>query len=302
MRTTENDTLSSRLADTVERLEALIGQEAVSEDYVRFRIGLAKAQTSVREALVQHESSTVAGDAGATPTSPALTRGAIQWNRALLASLFEDVRALVVRSGKQTAGLAGLQEAAEENAGLLEELAEVSAFGDEESLLELSNRVGTAANVLLFVGRVLAAPFVAEAAHRRREVVAPVAASPESSGHCPVCGSPPALARLRQDDRRRILCCLLCEEKWAFARVECPFCANDDQGTMGLVTVTGVEAWWIEVCDKCKRYIKTVDEGKLSETEDVLPLVEDTATLYLDLIAQREGYARDVLDLVGEGN
>ncbi len=61
-------------------------------------------------------------------------------------------------------------------------------------------------------------------------------------------------------------------------------------------------AWWIEVCEKCKRYIKTVDEGKLSENEDVLPLVEDTATLYLDLIAQREGYARDVLDLVGEGN
>ena len=302
MRTTENDTLSSRLADTVERLEALIGQEAVSEDYVRFRIGLAKAQASVREVIVQRESSTVAGDAGPIATSPALTRGAIQWDRALLASLFEDVRALVVRSGNQTAGLAGLQEAAEEDAGLLEELAEVSAFGDEQSLLELSNRVGTAADVLLFVGRVLAAPFIAEAAHRRRKVVAPVAASRESSGHCPVCGSPPALARLRQDDRKRILCCLLCEETWAFARVECPFCGNDDQGTMGLVTVTGVEAWWIEVCDKCKRYIKTVDESKLSEIDDVLPVVEDTATLYLDLIAQREGYARYVVDVVGEGN
>ena len=41
-------------------------------------------------------------------------------------------------------------------------------------------------------------------------------------------------------------------------------------------------------------YLKTVDERKLPEEQAVVPLAETTATLYLDLIAEKEGYLRGV--------
>ena len=54
------------------------------------------------------------------------------------------------------------------------------------------------------------------------------------------------------------------------------------------------DARWVETCEGCKGYIKTVDERKLPEDETVLSVVEEAATLHLDLLAEREGYIRRV--------
>ena len=47
----------------------------------------------------------------------------------------------------------------------------------------------------------------------------------------------------------------------------------------------------IDVCDKCKKYIKTVDSREI--TREVILPVEDIATLHLDIIAEEEGYKRE---------
>jgi FdhE protein len=44
------------------------------------------------------------------------------------------------------------------------------------------------------------------------------------------------------------------------------------------------------VCDKCKRYIKCVDERKMQLGQGTDLRVEDMATLYLDTLAREKGY------------
>ena len=52
---------------------------------------------------------------------------------------------------------------------------------------------------------------------------------------------------------------------------------------------------WIETCQECKGYIKTVDERKLPAGARVIPLVEDPDTLHLDLQAEKERCVRRLL-------
>ncbi|HBR22045.1 MAG TPA: hypothetical protein DD713_05685, partial [Nitrospiraceae bacterium] len=48
----------------------------------------------------------------------------------------------------------------------------------------------------------------------------------------------------------------------------------------------------VDVCEECKKYIKTIDLRELKE--EVTPLIEDIGTLHLDIIAEKEGYKRGV--------
>ncbi|MFV1966207.1 MAG: formate dehydrogenase accessory protein FdhE [Pirellulaceae bacterium] len=135
----------------------------------------------------------------------------------------------------------------------------------------------------------LIAPFVAEAAGRRKQRTE---AAPKSAGRCPLCGSPPGLAKLKRENGRRVLFCSLCGERWEFARIGCPFCGS--QQGLGMLSIDTADPNTIETCEQCKGYLKTVDERKLPENKQVIPLVETIATLYLDLIAEKEGYAGDL--------
>jgi len=147
------------------------------------------------------------------------------------------------------------------------------------------------AELCLFIGRVLAAPFVADAACRGGDV--PTAGAPAAGNPClcPRCGAVPALAVLRGEEGRRILCCSLCGHAWAAARAACPFCG--DGGSLGALAEREDGPRWIETCDSCRRYIKTVDERRLGG-HAVIPLVEVTAGLYLDMVAEKHGYERGV--------
>ena len=49
-------------------------------------------------------------------------------------------------------------------------------------------------------------------------------------------------------------------------------------------------AYRIDVCDKCKRYIKTIDAKELGM--EVIPRIEDVGTMYLDILAEKQGYKR----------
>ncbi len=284
------------LDETVRRLQALIGVEFISADYVRLRIDLLKAQGAVRAALAERELPDLASLTDGQGLGPHLGAGSIRWDSALLASLFDDLCAAVAESGQSAGGLAGIRSAVREQAVSLEELAETAAFGPKEGqIAALAEQTGTPRDVLAFIGRTLAAPFVIEAAERLRGDRAAGPEAGDSSGHCPMCGSAPALARLRRDDGRRILHCALCGQNWSFARLQCPFCGNRDQHTLGFLATTGDEVHSAETCGRCRRYIKTVDEDKLAAGEEVIPLVEDAATLHLDLVAERDGYVRSFI-------
>ncbi len=110
-----------------------------------------------------------------------------------------------------------------------------------------------------------------------------------SEGYCPICGKEPKIGEIRKDeDGKRYLFCHQCGFKWNFNRIKCPFCGNEEQHSLAYFEVEGEERYRVDVCNKCRRYIKTVELPKSSEEPDLD--IEDIATLHLDMIAYDEGY------------
>lgn len=110
-------------------------------------------------------------------------------------------------------------------------------------------------------------------------------------GFCPVCGSSPAMAYLRNDDGKRILWCQFCGTEWSFLRLKCPFCSNEDQKTLRYFFTDEREPRRVHVCDKCKKYVKTIDQRKMEKPEELDLHWESVDTLFLDLLARKDGYS-----------
>lgn len=110
-----------------------------------------------------------------------------------------------------------------------------------------------------------------------------------SQGYCPICGKEPKIGEIRDgEEGKRYLFCHQCGYKWYFHRIKCPFCGNEEQHSLAYFEVEGEERYRVDVCNKCRRYIKTVELPKSSEEPNLD--VEDIATLHLDMIASDEGY------------
>jgi len=117
--------------------------------------------------------------------------------------------------------------------------------------------------------------------------------------YCPVCGSEPVMGELRSEggvEGVRFLVCSSCSFKWRFDRLRCPFCSNEgDKKFRHFYIEKEKGAYRVEVCDGCKKYIKTIGTGL---GKDTIPLVEDMATLHLDILAQKEGYKRAGINIL----
>lgn len=266
----------------IERLHGLLGRESVSDDYVRLRIDVLRAQAAV---LAELEGETGSPGSG-LPLEPEL----VPLDAALAQRLFGAVARACHKYGHPGADFRRLQSAVAGEPELLEPLMQQAAFGpDEEHFASLGSRLEVSVDLLVFAGRLLAAPFVTSAArHASRHV----GASSQPRGSCPICGSTPGLASLRPDDGARLLHCSLCATHWRFTRLDCPFCAPQDQCSLVRLAVAGEDARWIEACDRCKRYLKVVDRRGEAKGRDFIPLVEEVAGLCLDLVAEKEGYLR----------
>jgi len=119
-----------------------------------------------------------------------------------------------------------------------------------------------------------------------------VARSGWSEGYCPICGKEPKIGEIRGDENekgRRYLFCNQCGFKWPFRRIKCPFCGNEEQQLLAYFVVEGEEQYRIDVCNKCRRYIKIVNLPR--EAGEANLDVEDIATLHLDMLAYEEGYS-----------
>lgn len=104
---------------------------------------------------------------------------------------------------------------------------------------------------------------------------------------CPVCGGKPDLSYLDKETGKRYLVCSRCDAEWAFLRLECPFCGNEDRNSLSYL-VSQDEVYRLYLCDHCKRFIKCIDMRKTKE-EVLIPL-ERILTLSLDKQARELGY------------
>ncbi len=167
---------------------------------------------------------------------------------------------------------------------LLASQLQIGDFG-EARIQQLADATSTDPDILALLLRTVLSPFFAKWAMPYRDLVETAV---WRRGLCPMCGSEPWLARLAHDSGRRILACALCRTEWIFDRLHCPFCGGDDQPQLRHFTVDGDEAHRVDCCDRCQRYIKTVDERALGRPAN-LP-VEDVITAHLDVLAREQGY------------
>ncbi len=104
-------------------------------------------------------------------------------------------------------------------------------------------------------------------------------------GTCPLCGGRPSLSLLEKEKGRRYLYCGLCEIKWRFQRLGCPYCQKEESQ---FFVIEGEEKYRVYYCENCRGYLKTIDERKAAG--EINLFWEDIRTVYLDMLALREGY------------
>jgi len=115
-------------------------------------------------------------------------------------------------------------------------------------------------------------------------------------GYCPLCGSLPQMSELKGEGQRYYLCSY-CSFKWPSERLKCPFCENKDHKSLHYFYEEGQEIYRVDVCDKCRQYIKTVDSRKLNYEPDLN--LEDIVTIHLDIVASEKGFKRPAPSLWG---
>jgi len=116
--------------------------------------------------------------------------------------------------------------------------------------------------------------------------------------HCPVCGRLPLVGVLRPEGNgaRRSLVCSLCSTEWNFRRMVCPACGEEDEKKHAVYTAEEFSHVRVEACTSCRRYIKTVD---LAKNGHAVPVVDELATIPLNLWAAENGYAKLQPNLLG---
>jgi FdhE protein len=115
---------------------------------------------------------------------------------------------------------------------------------------------------------------------------------------CPLCGSKPLAGALRPegDGGKRSLICSLCGTEWDFRRLICAGCGEEDVNKLPVYTAQGIAHVRVEACDTCRQYVKTID---MTKDGHALPVVDELATLPLNLWAEEHGYLKVRTNLLG---
>lgn len=115
---------------------------------------------------------------------------------------------------------------------------------------------------------------------------------------CPLCGGKPAVGVLRSegDGGKKSLICMLCAHEWAFRRIYCPACGEEREPQMAYYSAPEIAHVRLDVCDTCHIYLKTID---LTKTGLAVAVVDELATVPLDLWANEHGYEKLQINLLG---
>lgn len=115
---------------------------------------------------------------------------------------------------------------------------------------------------------------------------------------CPLCGGNPIVGVLRRegDGAKKSLVCMLCSHEWEFRRIYCPSCGEERESQMAFYSAPEIAHVRVDVCDTCKTYLKSID---LTKTGLAVPVVDELATIPLDLWAREHGYEKLQINLLG---
>jgi FdhE protein len=114
---------------------------------------------------------------------------------------------------------------------------------------------------------------------------------PEQGSICPVCGSFPSTGIVISGGAAqglRYLCCSLCASQWHMVRIKCSNCEST-HGINHYILEGSIGAVKAESCDDCGSYLKLL---YLEKDRQMEAMVDDLATLALDMLMDKEGKTR----------
>lgn len=121
---------------------------------------------------------------------------------------------------------------------------------------------------------------------------------------CPACGGPPQVSVIAEESGEfmggspRSLVCSRCAGWWTFPRVKCTWCGEGDPRRLPSFVPDERKVVRIDGCETCSSYVKTFDLREAGGIE-LVPLVDDVATVSLDLWANDQGLARHMVSFAG---
>ena len=118
---------------------------------------------------------------------------------------------------------------------------------------------------------------------------------PVGDGACPACGGPSAASLLvgwLGAHGARFCACWLCGTMWNYVRIKCVLCGSTE-GVAYKEVEGGPGAVKAETCEKCRGYVKILNQQK---EPDVDPIADDVASLALDLLVREAGFSRGAVN------
>ena len=138
--------------------------------------------------------------------------------------------------------------------------------------------------------------------------LAEASAAPEATGgrtdplrmdRCPVCSGRPVVGTLQDVAGAlgsRALHCGVCGGSWRVPRLTCAHCGETDATLLAVHAVESLPHVRLDECLSCGRYLKTLD---LRSRGGAVPMVDDLASVELDLWALERGLTRVATNLFG---
>jgi FdhE protein len=274
-------------------LNSLRGKEYISESTIDFFRDITRAQYKIKSQL--HENDTTFS-LTEDEVKEKLQNGKtlVSWDdipvkKTLLKDLFQEM-CEIMKSHENTEKKAVQKIINAESGGdlKLDILIEKLFLHDSVYFLSLSRDLDIGEDVLVFIALSMAKPFVETVAEKVRHKVLD---DKWLRNYCPVCGGCAQISKLDKEDGKRKLYCLLCGSEWRYMRLKCSFCGDEQASGLKFLAEEG-SPYRIDLCEKCRRYIKTFNEKSAGSTREIIPAVEDLATMYLDILAEKEGYER----------
>jgi FdhE protein len=277
----------------IRRAEHLVGQHPFAVEMLEFYIHTARFQELLYQRLERGTDGASNSSAGAPPAVPSAGSGQAEWASRPLSGQ-QDAGATDTLLGSFPEFLSLVEEHGPARlAQIAHDLRSSNPASCTDLFTQCWTRIDSPTDPQEFLTLAFLQPY-AEFVRSR----APLQLEGYTYSLCPFCNRKPALGILRQqgDGGRRSLLCGFCLTEWEFRRVVCPGCGQEDHATLPVYTAAELPHIRVECCDTCRTYIKTIDLTKNGLAE---PLVDELASVPLNLWAQEHGYVKLQLNLLG---